>query len=347
MEKVTTVLIGCGNRGVQGLGVRTRQSENLELLAACDVDAARLAAASQALGVVGERDYRRLLERRDVQSVLIATTAKWHAPIALEAIRAGKHVLVEKPLAETCAAAQQIVDAAEAAGVVGMVGYQLRFTPFAQALKREAALLTPMQTLVTRQRGPLNPQFFLPDHYSGILDHATHDIHLAMWLMEGIPTGVYGTVTRGTIQGDDTIEFVNLLIEYEQGRRTANVVGSMLGIQTPNVIQVVGMRGSATSLDRRMLQIVRHEGVTGPGVRTPVPGLERETIDTTSADAGQPDEATTMLDHFADLIAGGTTQQQGTTLREGMHAVAVTEAMVRATQTGCRVSLDAVGVASA
>lgn len=336
MEKVPAVLIGCGGRGVRALGAYARQSEKLALVAVCDVDEQRLSAAIEALGVPGETDYRRLLARDDVQAVLIATNTRWHAPIALDAIRAGKHVFVEKPLADSSAAARQLVEAAEAAGVAGMVGYQFRFTPFALELKRQAEATHPVQVLVTRQRGPMGPQYFFPEHYGGIVDTATHDLHLALWLMGGTPEAVYGTVTRGTILGDETIEFMNLLVEYDGGRRTAALIASMLGIQTQNIVQVVGTRGSVTSLDRKTLHVVQHEGVRQPGAGVRPPGLEMRTIDT---EGDLRDATGAMLDHFADLVAGRTHEQRGATLREGMYAVAVTEAMVEAARTGRRVRL--------
>lgn len=337
MDQVGVVLIGCGGRGVRALGAHARQSEKFHLVAVCDADEQRLRAATEAFGVPGEADYRRLLACADVQAVLIATNTKWHAPIALDAIQAGKHVFIEKPLADTTAAARRVVEAAEAAGVVGMVGYQFRFTPFALELKRQVDALTPMQALVTRQRGPMDPQYFFPEHYGGIMDTATHDLHLALWLMGGMPEAVYGTVTRGTILGDETIEFMNLLIEYEAGRRTATVIASMLGIQTQNLIQVVGTRGSVTSLDRKTLQVVRHEGVRQPSAGVRPPGLEARTIET---EGDLRDATGGMLDHFADLVAGRTHEQRGATLREGMYAVAVSEAMVEAARTGCRVKLE-------
>jgi predicted dehydrogenase len=336
MDKATTVLIGCGNRGVNGHGRRARGSRSLELVAVCDVDEGRLAAASQQLEVPGERDYRRLLDRADVQSVIVATTAPYHVPIALDAVRAGKHVLVEKPLAESTAAARELVEAAEAAGVVGMVGYQNRFTAFGTALKRVAGEVEPMQMLITRPRRPMNRQFFSPRHHDGVADHTTHDIDLALWAMAGEPEAVYGTTTRGTVLGDETIEYLNLLVEYDGGRRTLAVQASMLGLDVPAVCYVIGTYGTAWTDDRRSLRVTRHERIVTPGPQTPVPGLSQETIDTSATG----DDNQTMLDHFGDLVARRETAQRGATLREGMLAVAITEAMVRSTETGCRVPLS-------
>src|SRR5438132_823516 len=148
---VGTILVGCGNRGVHAHGRLAQQLPTFELVAVCDVDEARLRAASEHLGVPGERDLDRLLTRHGVQAVIVATGVPWHVPVALAAIRAGKHVLVEKPLADTTAAARELVQAAERAGVMGLVGYQWRLSEFTAALVREAAALAPLQALVTRQ----------------------------------------------------------------------------------------------------------------------------------------------------------------------------------------------------
>lgn len=336
MEKATTVLIGCGNRGVSGHGRRSRRSRSLELVAVCDVDEGRLEAAESQLEVPGERDYRTLLDRKDVRSVIVATTAPYHVLIALDAVRAGKHVLVEKPLAESTAAGRELVDAAEAVGVVGMVGYQYRFSAFGDALKRVASEIDPMQMLITRPRRPMNRQFFSPRHHDGVADHTTHDIDLALWAMGREPQAVYGTTTRGTVIGDETIEYLNALVEYEGGTRTLTVLASMLGFDVPPLCYAIGTYGMAWTDDRKALRVTRHERIVETGPQTPVPGLASETIDTSASG----DDNQTMLDHFGDLVSGREAAQRGATLREGMHALSITEAMVRATETGARVPLS-------
>src|SRR6185437_932533 len=132
LKPVGVVLVGCGGRGVGAHGAAAVRSAKLNLIAVCDLDDRRREAAAQQLGVEGVKDYHDLLRRPDVQATIVATNAKYHAPIALDAIQAGKHVLIEKPLAEDAATARRLADAAEARGVIGMVGYQLRFSEFAR-----------------------------------------------------------------------------------------------------------------------------------------------------------------------------------------------------------------------
>ncbi|GAA5145588.1 Gfo/Idh/MocA family oxidoreductase [Nocardioides marinquilinus] len=103
-------------------------------------DAARVADAAQRLGWAStETDWRRLVERDDVDLVDICTPGDSHCEIAITALEAGKHVLCEKPLANTVAEAEDMVRAAEAAatrGVHSMVGFTYRRVP-AIALARQ------------------------------------------------------------------------------------------------------------------------------------------------------------------------------------------------------------------
>lgn len=103
-------------------------------------DATATAAAAERYGwAESETDWRRVLERDDIQVVDICTPGWTHAEIAIAALAAGKHVLVEKPLANSVTEARNMVEAAaraESRGVFSMVGYNYRRVP-ALALARE------------------------------------------------------------------------------------------------------------------------------------------------------------------------------------------------------------------
>jgi predicted dehydrogenase len=106
----------------------------------CGRDAARAAEAARRLGwTESETDWRRLVERQDVDLVDICTPGDTHAEIAIAALEAGKHVLCEKPLANTVEEAEAMTAAAEAAkakGIRSMVGFTYRRVP-AIALARQ------------------------------------------------------------------------------------------------------------------------------------------------------------------------------------------------------------------
>jgi predicted dehydrogenase len=109
------------------------------LAAICGRDQAAAAAAADRLGwAAAETDWRALIARDDVQLIDIAAPGGLHAPIAIAALQAGKHVLCEKPLANTLAEAELMSAAADAAfpsGARAMVGFNYRRVP-ALALAR-------------------------------------------------------------------------------------------------------------------------------------------------------------------------------------------------------------------
>jgi predicted dehydrogenase len=101
-----------------------------EIVALCDADAGLLARRSQEWGVAATySDYAALLAEADVAAVVVATPNDLHRPIALAAVAAGKHVLVEKPLGLNHAETVEMLRAAEAAGVQHMTAFTYRFVP--------------------------------------------------------------------------------------------------------------------------------------------------------------------------------------------------------------------------
>lgn len=125
-------LLGCGGWGSNHLRV---WAELGHLHAVADPDPGRLAHAAQvAPGVHQHMDWRDLIERDDIDGVVIATPAVTHADIAIAAIKHGKHVLVEKPMATTLADAERIKAAADDAGLQAMVGHVLEYHPAAEAM---------------------------------------------------------------------------------------------------------------------------------------------------------------------------------------------------------------------
>ena len=122
-------VIGAGYWG-PNLVRNFRSSPDWDLVAVCDLDAAR---AQKVIGsrstIEVETSLERLLARDDVAAVAVATPAHTHSPIALAALRAGKHVLVEKPLADSHETAQLMVDEARARDLVLMTDHTYCYTP--------------------------------------------------------------------------------------------------------------------------------------------------------------------------------------------------------------------------
>lgn len=101
-----------------------------KVVALCDASPAVLEKAKASTGIaVGSTDFREIVKRDDVSAVLIATPNVFHSPIALAAIAAGKHVMVEKPIAMNLAEARTMLHAADAAKVTHMTAFTYRFVP--------------------------------------------------------------------------------------------------------------------------------------------------------------------------------------------------------------------------
>ena len=124
-----------GHIGVGGMGMshvvnmlRFQKEGKVRLAAVCDADDNRLEAAvnNAGAGVIPYRDYRYLLERKDINAVLIATPDHWHAVQTVQACECGKHVYVEKPASVTVREGQAMVAAARANKVAVQVGAQAR-----------------------------------------------------------------------------------------------------------------------------------------------------------------------------------------------------------------------------
>src|SRR5688572_14481793 len=138
-EKVVVGLIGCGGRA-------RRFFDYADYL--CDPDAARLGEAAKQTGVPAARtvaDMRRLLDDPTIDAVVIATPDHWHAPAAMLALEAGKHVYVEKPCSHNFRESQLLLDAARRSDRVVQHGTQQRSSPIASdavAMLREGVIGT-------------------------------------------------------------------------------------------------------------------------------------------------------------------------------------------------------------
>lgn len=128
-------IIGAGSYGEQhAKAIAALDSAVLTAASRTNVDA--LAAFNAQYGGTGYTDWQTLLADPNVDAVVIATPHHLHTEIAVRAAQAGKHILLEKPMAPTLAECRQIVDAASAAGVQLMLGHVNHFVPAYQAAKQ-------------------------------------------------------------------------------------------------------------------------------------------------------------------------------------------------------------------
>jgi UDP-N-acetylglucosamine 3-dehydrogenase len=135
MEELGVAVIGAGFWGKNHVRVLSELS-NVKLKAVCDVDGERAARLGVAYRVPYYTRLDMLLDRGDVDAVTVCTPTVTHFNIALEALRAGKHVLVEKPMTATVEEAETLIGEAEDRGLTLAVGFIERFNPAVQYLKR-------------------------------------------------------------------------------------------------------------------------------------------------------------------------------------------------------------------
>jgi myo-inositol 2-dehydrogenase / D-chiro-inositol 1-dehydrogenase len=121
-------LIGAIGLGGQGTGDANRARGYGDIVAVCDVQRQHAERAREQFGGKAEiyEDFRKLLDRKDVEAVTIGTPDHWHTAVALAALEAGKHVYCEKPLTLTIDEGKQLVAAVKRTGKVMQVGTQQR-----------------------------------------------------------------------------------------------------------------------------------------------------------------------------------------------------------------------------
>ena len=127
-SRITMGCIGTGGQGTSDMKGFKGQS-GCQVVAVCDVDASHAEKAAQAAGLDAKacyKDFRDVLARGDIDTVLIATPDHWHVPTAIAAVRASKDIYCEKPLTLTIAEGRRLADEVKRYGRVLQTGSQQR-----------------------------------------------------------------------------------------------------------------------------------------------------------------------------------------------------------------------------
>ena len=136
-ERLVVGHVGIGGRGGSLLGM-TRGNAQVEVGALCDVDQGHLGRARKAAGGNPQQaaDYRRVLDNKALDGVVVAAPDHWHATMTIAACRAGKHVYCEKPLSHNIAEGRRAVRAARKYDRVVQVGINHRSTEYVRHIVR-------------------------------------------------------------------------------------------------------------------------------------------------------------------------------------------------------------------
>jgi len=193
--KVRTGFIGCGNFAKYVLIPHMRQVGSFALECVATSSRHSAEAAKAELGFARAfADYRRVLEA-DVELVVVATRHNLHARLAVEALEAGKHVFVEKPLGLTVAECQAVVETAERCGRLVTVGFNRRFSPLVARMRRLlSGVENPIMVQYRAVRNFLPAEHWVFDPAQGggrILGEAVHFFDLMYWLVGAEPRRVF------------------------------------------------------------------------------------------------------------------------------------------------------------
>lgn len=278
MEALRAGIVGLGRMG-------RRHAENLAwrvpgvaLVAACSPDAAERAHARDALGVprVVER-YEDLLADAAVQAVFIVTPNAIHPEQIVAALRAGKHVFCEKPLAldvEACLAVE--AEAARHPGLKVMIGYVRRFDPSYQDAQRKVAagaIGTPF--MVRSETTDMNDPSgffvrFAPGSGGIFVDMSVHDVDVARWMLGSpSPRRAFATGTIAVHAGLAACGDVDngvAIVEFDGGKMACFYASRTQAHGHETVSEVCGTAGRlVVGRDGRLAQV---EIADAHGIRT-------------------------------------------------------------------------------
>jgi len=182
VEALRVAVIGAGVMGERHARIYA-SFPDVELVAVCDTRPEAARTVARALGAAAFADFREVLARADVDAVSVCTPDDGHREPCERAAAAGKHVLVEKPIATTVADAEAIVEAATRAGVVLLVGHCLRFDPRYRAVKTaiDGGELGALLFVHTRRSNTVAAQDRLRGRASLPLFLGVHDYDVMRW----------------------------------------------------------------------------------------------------------------------------------------------------------------------
>jgi hypothetical protein len=200
-------LVGAGAFARGTLLPMLRSFDDVEITAVCTRSGASAKSIADRFGVpFVSTDWRELVESEDVDAVVVATPHAEHAPIAAAALRAGKAVFVEKPLAIDRAGLADVADAAAGGGLL-LVGHNRRFAPLARTLHERVR--PPLLIQIRVAAGALRPGHWLEDPEQGgrTLGEISHFVDLAAFLCGAPPSSFSAHSIDGSLLG--TLRFAN------------------------------------------------------------------------------------------------------------------------------------------
>ncbi len=236
MNKLGVAVVGTGFWGKNHARVY-KELPSTQLIAVCDVNAERAKAMADQYGVKAYTDSSLMLKDPEVQAISVCTWSTKLAEEALKALNAGKHVLVEKPMATNTKQAQTLLDTAKANGLHLTVGFLMRFIPGLQQI-REAVESKKVGEMVsaTAKRVTQWPERI--GDVGVVKDTAIHDIDVMRFISGEDPVSVYAKM--GSMRHRQFEDYAQIMLTFESGK-TAFIESNWL---TPYKIRSLNVTGS-------------------------------------------------------------------------------------------------------
>lgn len=252
-------------------------------------------------------DYTQLIHNPDISSIIISATPEHtHFPMAKEAMSAGKHVFLEKPIAVTLAEADELVDLAKEKGVKFTIGYSQRFNPkyaYVYESIKNGTLGEPCTALHSRHisRG-LGNKIAGRTRLSPAAMEATHDLDFLLWCMEPAkPVKVYAqnSYKLRKSQGQDAPDQTWIVVTMDNGTCFTVGAGWILPLNYKNYsstnMEMIGTK-EALIIDDTHRDVVRH--TENDGIHFPMSTMPGEFVGHVFAGSMAPE-----TDHFIEACA--------------------------------------------
>lgn len=293
MQTIRIGVVGIGNMGsAHARCIWEGKIEGLRLAAVCDIDPVKRAwAAAQFPGVPVFAAHRELIASGLADALLIATPHVCHPPIAIDAFRAGLHVLSEKPLGVSALRAKEMIAAAKQAGTVFSVMLNQRTDPLyrkAREMVRGGALGEPLR-LVWIVTNWFRTQAYYDsggwratwagEGGGALLNQAIHNLDLWQWIF-GMPAHLTGFCGFGRHHAVEVEDDATLYASYD-GKATAVFICSTGEFPGTNRLEISCEKGRLTAADGRLLlwhgnperAEIRSEELTPQGAATGHSGI--------------------------------------------------------------------------
>jgi len=235
MKKLGVAVIGTGQWGKNHARVY-HELPSTELIAVCDVNRERAQAMAKQYGAKAYNSSAQMLKNKEIEAVNVCTWSTILAKEALKALRAGKHVLVEKPMATNPKQAEKLVQTAKENGLHLTVGFLMRFIPGLQHI-RQSVENKKIGELVcaTAKRVSQWPERI--GDVGVVKDTAIHDIDVMRFISNEDPVSVYAKMGNMRIKKFE--DYAQIMLTYKDGK-TAFIETNWLTPYKTRLLTVTG-----------------------------------------------------------------------------------------------------------